>query len=340
MKYMILIYGNQELWESFPQDEIERVIAETNALQKELFETGEWLEAFGVADQAEAKTVRVRNGVPVVTDGPYIEAKEYLGSFDIVDCESVRARPRDRCPRSLRSLSEPWRSRPCCTRPGSRCELGRADRGPAALTRAAGPRCPRSTSRAVRRVRRRRAGGVAGGSSPVAARRHSREPAGWLITVASRRLADEVRSNVARRRREDDDRARQLDIDLVVMSPDSEATESRNDDTLTLLFLCCHPSLSPASQLALTLRAVGGLTTAEIAHAFLVPEATMGQRISRAKQQIRSAGATFVMPPRRRNGPSAWPWCCRCSTSSSTRATRRHPARTCSERTSLPKQYV
>ncbi len=88
MKYMILIYGNQELWESFPQDEMERVIAETNALQKELFETGEWLEAFGVADQAEAKTVRVRNGVPVVTDGPYIEAKEYLGSFDIVDCET------------------------------------------------------------------------------------------------------------------------------------------------------------------------------------------------------------------------------------------------------------
>jgi predicted RNA polymerase sigma factor len=72
---------------------------------------------------------------------------------------------------------------------------------------------------------------------------------------------------------------------------------SAQDDTLTLLFLCCHPSLSPPSQLALTLRAVGGLTTAEIARAFLVPEATMAQRISRAKERIRSAGATFAMPP-------------------------------------------
>jgi predicted RNA polymerase sigma factor len=72
---------------------------------------------------------------------------------------------------------------------------------------------------------------------------------------------------------------------------------SGEDDTLTLLFMCCHPSLSAPSQLALTLRAVGGLTTAEIANAFLVPEATMAQRISRAKQTIRAAGARFVMPP-------------------------------------------
>jgi predicted RNA polymerase sigma factor len=69
------------------------------------------------------------------------------------------------------------------------------------------------------------------------------------------------------------------------------------DDTLTLLFLCCHPSLSAPSQLALTLRAVGGLTTAEIARAFLVPESTMAQRISRAKQRVKAAGATFALPP-------------------------------------------
>src|SRR5690606_10244557 len=73
------------------------------------------------------------------------------------------------------------------------------------------------------------------------------------------------------------------------------------DDSLTLLFLCCHPALSPPSQLALTLRAVGGLTTAEIARAFLVPEATMAQRISRAKQRIRAAGARFELP-----GPGEW----------------------------------
>jgi RNA polymerase sigma factor (sigma-70 family) len=113
-------------------------------------------------------------------------------------------------------------------------------------------------------------------------------PKAWLLTVASRRLTDALRSDEARRRREEADVAMMPD-------PDVEAGPS-GDDTLTLLFLCCHPALSPASQLALTLRAVGGLTTAEIARAFLVPEATMAQRISRAKQRIKSAGVTFRLP--------------------------------------------
>ncbi|GAA2600047.1 sigma factor-like helix-turn-helix DNA-binding protein [Dactylosporangium fulvum] len=112
-------------------------------------------------------------------------------------------------------------------------------------------------------------------------------PRGWLITVAVRRLTDQWRSEDARRRRE---------VAVAVMAPTEEEVPDR-DDTLTLLFLCCHPALSPASQLALTLRAVGGLTTAEIASAFLVPEATMAQRISRAKQKIKAAGAQFVLPP-------------------------------------------
>ncbi|GAA0743011.1 RNA polymerase sigma factor [Dactylosporangium roseum] len=112
-------------------------------------------------------------------------------------------------------------------------------------------------------------------------------PRGWLITVAVRRLTDQWRSEDARRRRE---------VTVAMMAPTEEEVPDR-DDALTLLFLCCHPALSPASQLALTLRAVGGLTTAEIASAFLVPEATMAQRISRAKQKIKAAGAQFVMPP-------------------------------------------
>ena len=111
-------------------------------------------------------------------------------------------------------------------------------------------------------------------------------PRSWLVTVASRRLVDGWRSESARARREEEVAV----LDLVEPGP----TESA-DDTLTLLFLCCHPDLSPPSQLALTLRAVGGLTTAEIAAAFLVPEATMAQRISRAKQAIRQAG--FTLPP-------------------------------------------
>ena len=113
-------------------------------------------------------------------------------------------------------------------------------------------------------------------------------PRSWLLTVASRRLTDQLRSETARRRREETAAALELPV------PDEA---SAHDDTLSLLFLCCHPSLSAPSQLALTLRAVGGLTTAEIARAFLVPEATMAQRISRAKERIRSTGATFAMPP-------------------------------------------
>jgi RNA polymerase sigma factor (sigma-70 family) len=113
-------------------------------------------------------------------------------------------------------------------------------------------------------------------------------PRAWLVTVASRRLVDGWRTESARRRREEH---------VAVLDVPEPAGAPGQDDTLTLLFLCCHPSLSVPSQLALTLRAVGGLTTAEIANAFLVPEPTMAQRISRAKQTIRQAGARFDLPP-------------------------------------------
>jgi RNA polymerase sigma factor (sigma-70 family) len=110
-------------------------------------------------------------------------------------------------------------------------------------------------------------------------------PRGWLVAVASRRLIDQMRSDHARRERESAMATEVVPEDV----PDT-------DDTLVLLFLCCHPTLTPASQTALTLRAVGGLTTAEIARAFLVPEATMAARISRAKQRIRAAGSSFSLP--------------------------------------------
>jgi predicted RNA polymerase sigma factor len=123
-------------------------------------------------------------------------------------------------------------------------------------------------------------------------------PRGWLITVASRRLTDEIRGDSARRQREARAAALLPPEALVAASPaENLDLASDEDDTLPLLFMCCHPALSPASQIALTLRAVGGLTTAQIARAFLVPEATMAQRISRAKASIKSAGATFTMPP-------------------------------------------
>lgn len=121
-------------------------------------------------------------------------------------------------------------------------------------------------------------------------------PRAWLITVASRRLTDLLRAEQARRRREDQDAARVLPEDY--LAPAADRVRHEEDDTLVLFLLCCHPELTAPSQVALTLRAVGGLTTAEIARAFLVPESTMGQRISRAKQRIRDSGARFRMPPR------------------------------------------
>ena len=113
-------------------------------------------------------------------------------------------------------------------------------------------------------------------------------PLGWLIRVASRRLANKYRGDVARRRREE------LAASWSLSPP--EPAPGR-DDTLILMFMCCHPSLTPASAIPLTLRAVGGLTTREIAAAFLVPEATMAQRISRAKAKIKASGEPFTLPP-------------------------------------------
>ncbi|SCF38409.1 RNA polymerase sigma factor, sigma-70 family [Micromonospora viridifaciens] len=119
-------------------------------------------------------------------------------------------------------------------------------------------------------------------------------PRSWLVTVATRRLTDEWRSERARRDREVAVAIREPAYAGVAPPADEEPSSS--DDTLKLLFLCCHPALTGSAQVALTLRAVGGLSTAEIARAYLVPEATMSQRIRRAKQRIEAAGARFVLP--------------------------------------------
>ena len=117
-------------------------------------------------------------------------------------------------------------------------------------------------------------------------------PRGWLYQVACRRMTDQIRSESARRRRETT-----VAEELERLAPVAEIDNSLGqDDTLILLFMCCHPALSQPSAISLTLRAVGGLTTAEIANAFLVPEATMAQRISRAKQSIKASGAPFRLP--------------------------------------------
>jgi RNA polymerase sigma factor (sigma-70 family) len=117
-------------------------------------------------------------------------------------------------------------------------------------------------------------------------------PKGWLITVAARRLTDLLRSEQARRRREDT----VARWELPTQQADAAESLADSDDTLILLFMCCHPALTPPSQIALTLRAVGGLTTTEVARAFLVSEATMTRRITRTKQQIKDSGIPFRPP--------------------------------------------
>ncbi len=126
-------------------------------------------------------------------------------------------------------------------------------------------------------------------------------PAGWLHTVAQRRYVDQVRAEAARARRE------RTVLDTAprdaLVAPPPDADDTPRDDLLELFLLCCHPALTASAQLALTLRAVGGLTTAEVAAAFLTSEKTMAQRIFRAKQRLRESGARFTLPPAAEQGP-------------------------------------
>ena len=170
------------------------------------------------------------------------------------------------------------------------------DRATTALLRELAPRV---LSAVVRRYRDFAAGEDAVQEALLAAARQwpqvgvPANPGGWLVQVASRRMTDHIRGEIARRRRE----AVAAEDEGAVVSPgDDLDVLSVRDDTLGLLFMCCHPALSSSSAIALTLRAVGGLTTTEIAGAFLVPEATMAQRISRAKQSIRVSGVPFEAP--------------------------------------------
>ena len=123
-------------------------------------------------------------------------------------------------------------------------------------------------------------------------------PAAWLTTVGGRRLVDLLRSEQARRRREQTEAMRNLPLNLPANGPETSGngTEGAEDDSLLLFFLCCHPALTPPAQMALTLRAVAGLSTAEIARSLLLPEATVTRRITRAKQSIRDAGGRLVLP--------------------------------------------
>ena len=291
MKYMLLIYGNEENLVSLSAGEFDEIVRETDILNRRLLESGELVGAYGVADALNALVVNVHDGVTTVTDGPYAEAKEHLGSFTIVDCDSLdRALEIAAANPAARYVGV--EIRPLMTKP----RPGHVDSttNELALVRRLAPEVlgalvRRGTGTSTKPRTRSREALVAATVQvwPIEGRPTS--PKAWLLTVAARRLANRLRSDEARRRREQTEAFR-----LPTTPPDPAPS---GDDTLTLLFLCCHPALPRSAQAALTLRAVGGLTTAEIAAAYLVPEPTMAQRISRAKQRISASGGSFRLPP-------------------------------------------
>ena len=161
----------------------------------------------------------------------------------------------------------------------------------------------------------------------VAAERWPRDgippaPAGWIITTARRRAIDRLRRDAVGREKE----AEAALLNRADRPQKQRSPTTIADDRLRLIFTCCHPALAPEARVALTLRLLGGLTTAEIAHAFLVPEPTMAQRISRAKAKIRDARIPYRIPLGRRPARSSRARCSPCSTSCSARATPPAPA--------------
>ena len=313
--------------EEWKPEEVTAHLDYYRALHKELVDSGELVASEVLVGPDLAKIVTFDGlTAPVVTDGPFQEFKEWVAGYQIIDVESEEraieiagealrgARAgRDRDPAAdpraaddgptRRPTSTRWRR--SCSRWAARAEGVRRRRGPAARARrrrsSARSSAGTATStpprtRCRRRCSPRRSTGRGTGVPE--------SPRGWLLQTAARRLIDQWRSEQSRRDRES----------VALAGAAGRRTSRIEDDTLTVLFMCCHPALTPASAIALTLRAVGGLTTAEIASAFLVAEATMAQRISRA----RSSGSR---PPACRSGcrppderPAGCARCCTCST--------------------------
>ncbi len=293
MKYVLLIHSDMALWEQLPKEEADRVIGNHYKLMDELKASGEMIRVDGLSN--ERTFIEFRDGSPAVTDGPFGEVKEQLAGVFAVDVDSFErakeiAGPDLRIRRGRDPGADGGRRDGDVTTDFAIEDLLRqlAPQVLAALTRRHGQfdLCEDAVQEALL---------AAAQQWPTDGIPDN--PRGWLITVASRRLLDQMRGDAARQRRETAAIALMPPEAWQVPAPDAAEVAEHEDDALTLLFMCCHPSLSPASQLALTLRAVGGLTTAQIASAFLVPEATMAQRISRAKATIRTAGARFEMPP-------------------------------------------
>ena len=313
MKYMLMMNhpgkGAYQI-SSWPKEDIARHIQFMMGFAKKLGASGELVAAEGLSGPDQAKRVRASSEGAPVTDGVFPESKEFLVGFWIIDVDSPERAYQVAAEASAapgvggEPLNMPIEVRQVMSAPSAdalKMPAGMDMQPDAATQRLLRDLAPQVLGVIVRRYRDFAACEDAVQEALIAAAAQwPREgqpetPRAWLIQVASRRITDQVRADAARRHRE------RIVVSLIpadeqiALAADTDGATER-DDTLDLLFMSCHPALSPASAIALTLRAVGGLTTAEIARAFLVPEATMAQRISRAKQTIKTSGVGFTMP--------------------------------------------
>src|SRR6188474_1476 len=262
MKYILMMQFPLSLWktqrlELWPKQDAKAHMDFLKRFNQELIDAGEFVRTEGLGGPEQMKIVRAtKNGAAAITDGPFPESKEVLAGYWVIDVETPQ-RAYELAPQVLGAVVRRYGN------------FAAAEDAVQEALLAAAQQWPRE-------------------GMPD-------NPRGWLIQVGARRMTDHIRAELARRRREAVVVMQAPADEAVVPALDAGAVVEQ-DDTLILLFMCCHPALTRPSSIALTLRAVGGLTTAEIANGFLVPEATMAQRISRAKQRIKSSGLPFRLP--------------------------------------------
>ena len=295
-QYMLSVIHAEE-GPDFAEDvDIQEVYGKVDAFNKELQDSGSWVFAGGLEPPSDSTVVDATGSEVLVTDGPYAETKEQLGGFWVVEAPDLDAalaiakKGSAACVGSRGGPPVPGRVTHPAAPDGAGDDPGA---GLAAVFRAEHGRVVASLARRFGDLDI--AEDATGEALVVAAERWPTEglppnPGGWLTTVAGNKALDRIR----REKRRQDKYAEVARMDN--HDDPAEPTGPVEDDRLRLVFTCCHPALAPENRVALTLRLLGGLTVAEIAAAFLVPETTMAQRITRSKQKIKATNIPYRIP--------------------------------------------